>query len=362
MLYLCTTIQSLKHVRTDIRIYLLCGSWGVTVLSLIASCYLLFRRANAIAPDITSSVRLRRWTAAFFASITLCHLWYLPMYFLTSPDDVMLGCQIAGLLDCLTVVSQAPAVACLVMMAPFVAGRLWCIATRSDALLPILFGCFMLVCIGLIIYMVRALRQYRGWLRNNYADLEHKEVWQGFVVLAIMQAEYLIYSLDIGELIYEYAMESINIVLICYLLWRIETLSDLSLPVNDTEKVVDTPSALSNSSAKNIGTLLEQLCEESQFYLQYDMSLSQLAQAIGTNRLYLSQHFSNQGMTYNAYINGLRIQHYIKLYHEAVAANQPISVRQLAHRSGFRSYSTFNAAFKQSMGMTATEWMRPSES
>ena len=145
-------------------------------------------------------------------------------------------------------------------------------------------------------------------------------------------------------------------------MWRIETLSDLSLPVNDTEKVVDTPSALSNSSAKNIGTLLEQLCEESQFYLQYDMSLSQLAQAIGTNRLYLSQHFSSQGMTYNAYINGLRIQHYIKLYHEAVAANQPISVRQLAHRSGFRSYSTFNAAFKQSMGMTATEWMRPSES
>jgi AraC-like DNA-binding protein len=92
------------------------------------------------------------------------------------------------------------------------------------------------------------------------------------------------------------------------------------------------------------------------------MSLSQLAQAIGTNRLYLSQHFSSQGMTYNTYINGLRIQHYIKLYHEAVAANQPISVRQLAHRSGFRSYSTFNAAFKQSMGMTATEWMRPSES
>ena len=348
---------------------------GVTVLSLIASCYLLFRRANAIAPDITSSVRLRRWTAAFFASITLCHLWYLPMYFLTSPDDVMLGCQIAGLLDCLTVVPLPIAVLLVmlqdrrrplwpvwVMMTPFVAGRLWCIATRSDALLPILFGCFMLVCIGLIIYMVRALRQYRGWLRNNYADLEHKEVWQGFVVLAIMQAEYLIYSLDIGELIYEYAMESINIVLICYLLWRIETLSDLSLPVNDTEKVVDTPSSLPVSSAKNIGTLLEQLCEESQFYLQYDMSLSQLAQAIGTNRLYLSQHFSSQGMTYNAYINGLRIQHYIKLYHEAVAANQPISVRQLAHRSGFRSYSTFNAAFKQSMGMTATEWMRPSES
>ena len=64
---------------------------GVTVLSLIASCYLLFRRANAIAPDITPPVRLRRWTAGFFAAIALCHLWYLPTYYLTSPDDVMLG-------------------------------------------------------------------------------------------------------------------------------------------------------------------------------------------------------------------------------------------------------------------------------
>ncbi|MBQ2210573.1 MAG: hypothetical protein II404_11515 [Prevotella sp.] len=57
------------------------------------------KEANAIAPDITPPVRLRRWTAAFFASVTLCLLWYLPMYFLTSEDDVTLGYLIAGLLD-----------------------------------------------------------------------------------------------------------------------------------------------------------------------------------------------------------------------------------------------------------------------
>lgn len=38
---------------------------AVTMLSLNASCYLLFRRANAIAPEVTSPVRLRRWTAVF---------------------------------------------------------------------------------------------------------------------------------------------------------------------------------------------------------------------------------------------------------------------------------------------------------
>jgi len=40
---------------------------AVAMLSLLASIYLLFRRGNAIAPEITPSVRLRRWTAAFFA-------------------------------------------------------------------------------------------------------------------------------------------------------------------------------------------------------------------------------------------------------------------------------------------------------
>ena len=69
------------------------------MLSLIACFYLLFRRSNAIAPDVKSPVRLRRWTAVFFGSVTLCHLWYLPSYFLSSNDDKMLGSLIAGLLD-----------------------------------------------------------------------------------------------------------------------------------------------------------------------------------------------------------------------------------------------------------------------
>ena len=348
---------------------------SVAMLSLIACCYLLFRQGNAFAKDVTPPVRLRRWTAALFAAIALCHLWYLPTYFLTSNDDMILGSIIAGLLDSMTVIPFAivilfvmlqdrrrPLWPVAVMVAPLIAGLVWCVATRSDALLPVLSVYFLLMWLGLIIYMVRAISQYGRWLRDNYADLKHKEVWQSFVVLAIILLVYTIYSFDVGELIYEYAMEVINIVLICYLLWRVETLSDLSIPVNDSkeEKVAseDVEDSDSLSMRNNIGPLLKLYCEEPQLYLQHDVSLSQLAHIIGTNRLYLSQHFSNQGMTYNTYINGLRIQHFIKLYHETVATHQPIMVQQLALQSGFRSYSTFNAVFKQSMGMTATEWMR----
>ena len=77
---------------------------GVTALSLTACCYMLFSRGNAFAIDITPPARLRRWAANFFAALALCHLWYMPMYFLSSSDDVMLGYLIAGLLDSLTII------------------------------------------------------------------------------------------------------------------------------------------------------------------------------------------------------------------------------------------------------------------
>ena len=82
------------------------------------------------------------------------------------------------------------------------------------------------------------------------------------------------------------------------------------------------------------------------------------ANAIGTNRSYLSRYFSCQGTTYNAYINDLRINHFVSLYRETIASKRSFTAQQLALESGFRNYNTFGAAFKKTMGMNTTEWMR----
>ena len=355
----------------------------VTATAVLASCYLLFRRANGIAPDITPPARLRRWTAAFFAAFALNHVWYMPIFFLSSSEDIRLCDLIGGLLDSMTVFPlmivvlftmlqdrRRPMWPIAVMFAPIVVGNVFNFTTRSYDFLPIVYIYVLLMCMGLIIYMVRALRRYGRWLRDNYADLEHKEVWQSFVVLAIILLVFVVYALTNENQIFIYVMLVISAVFICYLLWRVETLSDLSIPIqtdeaipvvgaeetDTTEKVED--NALPLTMRNNIGPLLKQYCEEPQLYLQYDLTLSQLANLIGTNRLYLSQHFSSQGMTYNAYINGLRIQHFIRLYHEAAATHQPVRALQLAYQSGFRSYNTFSVAFKKMKGMTVTEWTR----
>lgn len=355
-------------------------------MSLIACAYLLLRRGNAFAADVTPPIRLRRWTAALFAAITLSHVCYLPMYILTSKDWVSLSYLVGGLLDSMTVFPLTIVVLLVmlqdrrrplwpvgVLVAPLVGAGALCVAVRSVPILPFIYAYFLLMCIGIIIYMVRATRQYGRWLHDNYADLEHKEVWQSLVVMAVMLLALGIYTFEIGGQAYEFVMQVIVALLVCYFLWRAETLSDLTVQEVSGHEVapllgfeVTSPDNLTTQKPQDpslsirnkIGPLLKQYCEEPQLYLQNDISLSQLAKQIGVNRVYLSQHFAMQDTTYNGYINGLRIRHFINLYQKSATAHQPVTVQQLAFQSGFRSYGTFNTAFKQTMGMTATEWMR----
>jgi AraC-like DNA-binding protein len=108
----------------------------------------------------------------------------------------------------------------------------------------------------------------------------------------------------------------------------------------------------------DIGLMLQNHCEDTQLYLRHDLTLSELATAVGTNRTYLSSFFSQQDDTYNAYINRLRIEHFIQLYHEAVSQSRPVTALELSQQCGYRTYRTFSTAFRQHMGVAVTEWMQ----
>ena len=180
------------------------------------------------------------------------------------------------------------------------------------------------------------------------------------------------YGFDSGDIILSYLVQFIGFLLAGILLWRVETLPQLedtsmeptcnkAVPETAQESEISTQAQQTLGIPTNIEQLLAERCVDSQLYLQHDLTLLQLAQAIGTNRYYLSQYFSRQGITYNAYINNLRINHFMNLYREAIAAQQPVIAQHLASDSGYRSYSTFSLAFKQRIGQTVTAWMRNTE-
>ena len=347
---------------------------SVMMFNLMASCYLLFRRANAIAPDVTPPLRLRRCTAAFFITMSLSHLWYLPSMFLTSSEDIELSYYIGAMLDFMLVYSLAIAIMlamlqdrrrplwpAAVMVAPLVVGVAVYLISRSDVLLSSLYVYLLLLGIGLLIYMVCAMRQYGLWLRDNYADLENKEVWQCFVILAFFLLAFGLYTFEPEYPIIKYITQVNNLIVVSYLLWRVETLSDLSqeegksASTNAPDETISDD--LSSTVQDQIGPLLQQYCVDTQLYLQHDLNSLQLAKAIGTNRFYLSQYFSSRGLHYNDYINELRIQHFVNLYRKSIADKRDFTVQQLAQECGYRSYSTFSRVFKQQMGKNVTTWI-----
>lgn len=350
---------------------------AVTALAVIAFVYLLFRRGNAFAPEVTPPLCLRRLVAVFFAFVALSHVWWLVLAVYHPIGGLWQSLIVASGLDCLTVMPMIYAI--LLAMLQDRRRPLWLIAVAmapvmvilavfysrpSDVFVLVLQSYFLLLSILYIINMVYALKQYGRWLRDNYADLERKEVWQSIMAAFVCLLIFSFYMSGYSNEAFEYIVQVNDIVLIGLLLWRVETLQRLD-PQDDTgcqtmpgEAEMPIPSMMLSTTASSIGQLLDQHCVDAKLYLRHDVRLDDLCKAIGTNRSYLSHYFNVHNTTYNAYINNLRIQHFIRLYRKAVATNRSFTAQQLACESGFRSYSTFGTAFKQLMGMPVTTWMR----
>ena len=332
----------------------------------MAALYLLLRRGNSIAPEVKSPVRLRRWAAAFLVATALSHVFWVFYTYHPTPavyvivcnlDLLMLFPTIAGILLSMLQDKHRPVWPVLVALIPAFVLSALCLIRGDDVLyLPLSIYAIALYA-SIILYMVFAVRNYGRWLRDNYADLENKEVWLSFIILGFFLLFFIMYSSTTeGSSILAYLLQIDCIIIVALLLWRVETLPELTanvVPEAEQEKLEQEQ----KQKASKMDTLLKKHCENKQLYLQNDLTLAQLAGAIGTNRTYLSQHFAQQGITYNAYINGLRIRHFVRLYEKAVADGRDFTAQQLASESGFHSYSTFSNTFKQVMGTTVAAWM-----
>lgn len=358
--------MEVPSITQDIFFVLLYG--GVLALELLAALYLLLRKGNAFVSGIEPPLRLRRWTAVFLAALALGHLYWLYAAYNPSTDIYITAC----LLDILFIIIPVSGIMLSMLQdrkrhiwpvpASLVPVVIWAVLgiVREDIGLFIYARIYIIVLIVLLTtYMVFAIRNYGRWLRDNFADLENKEFWQSILVLAVLLLTLLFYGSTSSNKYFLYGIQVANILAACLLMWRVETLRSLdnsnTVAEETLKDVKETPS--SNAVPDVIGQQLKKYCEDTLLFLQYDLTLAQLSQAIGTNRYYLSQYFSRQGLTYNAYINGLRVEHFIRLYHEAVASQRVFTANQLSAESGFHSYSTFSAAFKQKMGKTVTAWM-----
>ena len=363
-----------------------------TAVSIVLFLYLLLCRGKAIAPDITPPAPLRRWAAATFGVMALAHVWWILFY--TYSDDsrsMIYGLLVA--LDCMVLPPvfigtllnmlqdrRRPLWPIVVVMTPCAVIAVLQTALPSiDLTTPnMVYG--LVLAVAVIIYMMVAVRQYGRWLRDNYADLEHKEV--RFSLALLIGLMLLLMSYEYTD---NYVMSTIahltGFPLAALLLWRVETMERLDTPTDPPQPLpvregsdytlrqeqadeLSTPlphregqGGGSAGGGSAIGPLLAKHCEDTQLYLQPDLTLTKLSAAVGVNRYYLNQYFTSQGTSYYAYIHDLRVRYFIARYRELAAAHEPIVAQQLAQESGYHSYSTFSTAFKQRMHKSIAAWM-----
>lgn len=129
---------------------------------------------------------------------------------------------------------------------------------------------------------------------------------------------------------------------------------ELKSPTDTIENEQYTESQL--ALFKELKEKLIQLMELEKPYLDQDLSILKLAKDLNTNTKYLS-HIINSEFNQNFinFINEYRIQ---EVKENLLKHNLHFTIEALGQNAGFKSKSSFNAAFKKSTGLTPSAFMK----
>ncbi|MGB1296272.1 MAG: helix-turn-helix domain-containing protein [Flavobacteriales bacterium] len=141
--------------------------------------------------------------------------------------------------------------------------------------------------------------------------------------------------------------------------------SNIHQSIEVVDEVVDTPekpkkryakSGLTAEKSDIIFGKLNQIMATDKLFLNNELTLSQLAEALETPSNHLSQVINEKGnKNFYTYINTLRVNEFIRI--SKLPENKNITLIAMAYESGFNSKSTFNKHFKAVIGKTPQEYL-----
>lgn len=119
-------------------------------------------------------------------------------------------------------------------------------------------------------------------------------------------------------------------------------------------EAAETPPAEVNAEKiRQISAEIEEVMRREKPFLQPDLRVSDLARLLLTNRDYISRAIRlDKGMSFNEYVNKLRIEHAITL----MKNNPQMSVLDLSVKSGYTSQASFFRNFKQFTGTSPKQF------
>lgn len=255
-------------------------------------------------------------------------------------------------------------------LSPFVIMTVLYIFTTWQILFYI-YILFIVLYSGIIVLVVSlAARRYSKYIRNNYSYSENIDIaWikKATFILAICLTAWIFTGIYIsiwGDCVY---------CVLSILLWFIifyysEYQISIPIPNNQKENQLAIELKKENNGRKSTAsgsckpTLffrndLEKVMYKQKLYLNPKLTITEVANAIGTNRTYLSAYFNNElNTTFYDFINNQRIEKVSK----ALLENSPfdMTIEEIAERSGFNSAITFRRAFQKNTGTTPLKYRK----
>lgn len=211
---------------------------------------------------------------------------------------------------------------------------------------------------GIVIVGYVKMKRHLSYVRKNYSNIDDIDVsWLRpvFFFVIVGQLAWLFTSL------YATVLTDIVYYISVILLWLLV----LHYSWNFRPIVVEKENeAEAEPNAKALPPIpegaLEQLVDEQRLYLRKDLTLNELAQAMNTNRTYVSNYLSQvRGQTFYDYINQLRIE---RMSIPLMQEHPEYKLEYVASESGFASMSTFRRAFIKLTGQTPGQYVSKEKS
>ena len=195
-------------------------------------------------------------------------------------------------------------------------------------------------------------KKYIKYIHDNYSNIDEIDIsWLKYMFFFafLEQSLYFINAYSYNSLIdILYYASAIG-------MWQIARAYGTTLkPINIIEPTV-TPKEMESKGYSFAGNI-EKKVEGEELYLNKDLTLTDLAKAIGTNRTYLSDYFGHVLHTsFYDYVNRMRIE---RACIPLMSEKNNLKLQAIAEESGFRSVTTFRRAFFKLTGRTPYSYMK----
>lgn len=222
--------------------------------------------------------------------------------------------------------------------------------TGSDGWLYAMYTYSVLYAITIVAVLVIASHRYNAYLADNYSNTERLNVdWLRWatLLLAVCLTGWLcscLYSSWISDSLYY-----LSSLLLWGTIYYYGEEQQVPAAVETSE-----PEIPNYPPPKNFEQQLHVQLVEKEIFLQPQLTLSDLAAAIGTNRTYLSNYLnSTLQVTFYDYINRFRIERALQMIDDP--ANR-MTMTEIAELCGFNSLSTFRRTFARMKGCSFAEY------